>query len=364
MEAARSALIAGIAICGLAVVVLSFWPWITFETSNPSFTDSGEIILPPVSQSLSGLDISRSRDIESVEPAEAHHDEGWCSCEATIGDGYFTAALGLLLIASAGIGRLGGRPTLGGGIATIAFTFVAYLPGWLFDTDLWIRVQAAKDDAAARRGLALAGINAFLFVGLLPMLIGVAALGLFPLESGLYPAAVGFEGDAIFAALVAGYAPGWLAGLVAVGLVAAAMSTIDTCANVVALSVAYDLLEVNRRRSSRQWSRVTTAGAVAAACIFALNTDSLWDIFYLSSGVLTAAVAFPVAAVFLPGVNPRGLVWSSRAGLVGIVLAYFLETRGFLAAWEPAGLAATGLGFILWGILAAAIGYLLGTLYK
>ena len=250
------------------------------------------------------------------------------------------------------------------GVITILVTFVAYLPGWLFETDLWIRVQAAKDDAAARRGLALAGINAFLFVGLLPMLIGVAALGLFPLESGLYPAAVGFEGDAIFAALVAGYAPGWLAGLVAVGLVAAAMSTIDTCANVVALSVSYDLLEVNRRRSGRQWSRLSTAGAVAAACIFALNTDSLWDIFYLSSGVLTAAVAFPVAAVFLPGVNPRGLVWSSRAGLVGIILAYFLETRGFLAVWEPAGLAATGLGFILWGILAAAMGYALGTLYK
>ncbi len=250
------------------------------------------------------------------------------------------------------------------GVITILVTFIAFLPGWLFETDLWVRVQAAKDDAAARKGLTLAGINAFLFVGLLPMLIGVAALGLFPPESGLYPAAVGFEGDAIFAALVAGYAPGWLAGLVAVGLVAAAMSTIDTCANVVALSVAYDLLEVHRRRSSRQWSRVTTAGAVAAACIFALNTDSLWDIFYLSSGVLTTAVAFPVAAVFLPRVNHRGLLWSSRAGLAGIVLAYFLETHGPLAAWEPAGLATTGLGFILWGILAAVMGYGLGSLYK
>ncbi len=35
MEAARSAFIAGIAICGLAVVVLSFLPWLTFENRRP-----------------------------------------------------------------------------------------------------------------------------------------------------------------------------------------------------------------------------------------------------------------------------------------------------------------------------------------
>ena len=75
-------------------------------------------------------------------------------------------------------------------------------------------------------------------------------------------------------------------------------------------------------------------------------------------------MAFPLAAVFLPGVNPRGVRWSSAAGLGGIILAYFLEVHGPLAAWEPAWLADTGLGFIIWGILPAGVGYGLGSLYK
>ncbi len=35
MEAVRSAFIAGIAICGLAAVLLSFLPWLTFENRRP-----------------------------------------------------------------------------------------------------------------------------------------------------------------------------------------------------------------------------------------------------------------------------------------------------------------------------------------
>ncbi len=124
MEAIRSAFIAGIAICGLAVVVLSFLPWLTFENR----IQSG--FVPEVSTSFSGLDISRSRDIESLAQTEAPHDEGWCSCDVAIGDGYFTAALGLLLIASAGIARLGGRPALGGGAATLAGLAVVAIAGF------------------------------------------------------------------------------------------------------------------------------------------------------------------------------------------------------------------------------------------
>jgi Na+/proline symporter len=248
------------------------------------------------------------------------------------------------------------------GVPMILVTFAAYLPGWLFESDLWVRIQAAEEPRTARKGVALAGLNALPFVGILPLFIGVAALALFPAEGGFYPEIVGQEGDAIFAALVASYAPGWLAVLVSVGLVAAAMSTIDTCANVMGLSVAYDMFRVHQRTDAQRWSRLATAGAVIAACIFALHTESLWDIFYLSSGILTVAVAFPVAAVFLPRANPMGVMGSSVAGLAGIITAYFLESRGPLAAWEPHWLADTGLGFILWGILAAIIGYISGSI--
>lgn len=246
------------------------------------------------------------------------------------------------------------------GLAVIALTFIGYLPGWIFETDLWLRVQAARDAQAARRGVVIAGVSALLFVGLLPLVIGIAALGLFPLEAGAIPALAGTEGDAIFAALVTRYAPAWLAVLVAVGLVAAAMSTIDTSVNVMALSIGYDLLSRGPAATAGTRSRWVTIAATAGTVLFALNTQSLWDIFYLSSGILTTAVAFPVAAIFMPKVRKAGVAASSLAGLAGILLAYFLEVYGPLKDWEPAWLADTGLGFILWGILAATAGYLVG----
>lgn len=252
------------------------------------------------------------------------------------------------------------------GWALVALTLVAYLPGWIFETDLWLRVQAARDRGAARRGVALAALVALLFVGVVPGFIGVAALQLYPVEDGAFPPAVGNEGDAILAALVRDFAPAWLAGLLAVGLVAAAMSTIDTCTNVVALSVAYDLLgigaptETGSAGHSSFGSRAVTVASVAAACAFALGIDSLWDIFYLSSGVLTTAVAFPVAAVFSRRVLAPAVTGSAAAGLVGTATAYFLETRGLLAPVEPAWLAASGVGFVLWGLVAALVGGLAG----
>ena len=246
------------------------------------------------------------------------------------------------------------------GLATILLTFVAYLPGWLFETDLWLRVQAARDRAAARRGVLFAAANAVVFVGLVPAFVGVAALALYPPAGGSAPASVGADGEAILAALVHDTAPAWLAVLLAVGLVAAAMSTIDTCTHVMGLSVAYDMLDGSARAGGDRLARLTTLLAVAAACVFALGTESLWDIFYLSSGVLTTAVALPVAAVLARRPTARCVRTSSSWGLAVTALAYFLERYGPLAALEPAAVAASGLGFILWGTLAALAGAAVG----
>ncbi len=252
----------------------------------------------------------------------------------------------------------------GPGLATIAITFLAYLPGWLFETDLWVRVQAARDVPAARRGMLIASLNALLFVGLLPLYIGVAALELFPAVDGVPPAILGNGGDAIFAAVVGTLAPPWLAAVVAIGLVSAAMSTIDTCANVMALAVGYDLLELQRAPAAswrgRWGSQLVTAAVMAASCTFALNTESLWDVFYLSSGVLSTAVAFPVAAVLWPRASRRGVLASSLAGFGATVVFFFLVKAGALAGAQPQWLTDSGLAYIVWGGLAAAVGYGLG----
>ncbi len=248
------------------------------------------------------------------------------------------------------------------GLTIIVLTLIAYLPGWIFETDLWLRVQAAKDEKAARKGVIIAGINSSLFVGILPMFIGISALIIFPMEGTNFPREIGTEGDAIFSALVLKFAPEWLQVVFSVGLVAAAMSTIDTCINVMALSIGYDIAEIQNRKNSNIKSKIITIISVIMAFLFALNTDSLWDIFYLSSGILTTAVAFPVAAVFIKRVKTYGVFWSSVFGLAGTIVFYFLESKNILKKIEPNWLEDSQIGYILWGIAFAILGYFLGTI--
>lgn len=246
------------------------------------------------------------------------------------------------------------------GLTIIILTLAAYLPAWIFETDLWLRVQAARDRKAAKRGVLIAGVNGLLFVGIFPLFIGVASLAIFPMEGNSFPAVIGSQGDAICSALVSAYAPAWLSVLVAVGLVAAAMSTIDTCVNVMALSLGYDIIGIHKRRRPEIGSKLVTLGSIVFAYLFAINIDSLWDIFYLASGILTTTVAFPVAAIFIRPVKSKGVLYSSISGFLATFLFYFLETRGILDFLEPPWLVESGLGYIIWGIVFAACGYILG----
>jgi len=250
------------------------------------------------------------------------------------------------------------------GVSLIVLTLVAYLPGWIFETDLWLRVQAARDNRSAKGGILIAGINSFLFVGILPLFIGISAIYLFPVKGGVFPPMTGHEGDAIFSAILIKYAPAWLKFFSSVGLVAAAMSTIDTCVNIVALSIGYDILDVRRRKDPELKSKIITVIAVLLTFIFALSINSLWDIFYLSSGILTTSVAFPVAAVFLKRVKKHPLFLSSLFGFSGTILFYFLEKSVMFKSIEPSFLKNSGVGFILFGIISSFIGYISGTFVK
>lgn len=247
------------------------------------------------------------------------------------------------------------------GIALISLTMIAYLPGWLFETDLWLRIQAARDSRTAKKGVLIAGLNSLIFVGVLPLFIGISALYLFPAENGSFPAVVGNEGDAIFSALLLKYAPQWVRLFSSLGLVAAAMSTIDTCINVMALSIGYDIAEIKSRKDPKKSSRIFTLLSVFLTAIFALFITSLWDIFYLSSGILTTAVALPVASVFIKRVKATPLLWSSVAGFTGTIVFYFLEKALFFRNIEPEFLLNSGVGFIFFGIASAISGYFAGS---
>ncbi|MGH1363193.1 MAG: sodium:solute symporter family protein [Calditrichia bacterium] len=249
------------------------------------------------------------------------------------------------------------------GIALIAMTFLAYLPGWIVETDIWVRLQAARSDAEARKAIIITASNSMLFVGLMPLLTGLCALMLYPPVDGIVPPSLQ-DGAVIFSVFMADHAPAWLAILLGTGLVAAAMSTVDTCSNIVALSFSYDLVEPAVKNRSREWlshfARLSSVGAVAAAFIYALFTDSLWDIFYLSSGILTTTIFIPVIAAFRPSTSARQVQLSVIFGFLGTLIFYFLESRGQLTGISPQWLADTQVGYILYGFLCSLLGFFLG----
>ncbi len=247
------------------------------------------------------------------------------------------------------------------GLALLGMTFIAYLPGWLVTTDVWIRMQASRSTAEARRGVLIAAANSLLFVAIGPMIIGLAALLLYQPQGANIPAELA-NGEKIFAVLMQDYAPVWLNVLLTVGLAAAAMSTVDTTGNVLALSLSYDLIEpaMERRLSpamKAKLPRLISVGAIAVAFVYALVIESLWDIFYLSSGILTTTIFIPMLALFLPKTQPRQVHAAIIAGFIGTLAFYFLEKGRALAFIEPAWLQATELGYILWGLLAAVLAF-------
>ncbi len=254
------------------------------------------------------------------------------------------------------------------GWALIVLTFLAYMPGWIVETDVWIRLQAARSDGQARKGILIAGINSAVFVGLLPFLIGASALILFPPVNGHAPAEIQ-DGALIFTVMMQKYAPLWLNLALSIGLIAAAMSTIDTCGNVVALSFSHDLMEpVLAKRWPKKrlnlFARISSVGAIFLAFVYALFTESLWDIFYLSSGLLTTTVFIPVISSFFKSTRKLEVHLSIILGFVSTIVFYFLESRGALKGLEPQFIAQTGLGYILWGFALAVAGFGAGKMVR
>ena len=253
------------------------------------------------------------------------------------------------------------------GPALIIMTIVSYLPGWLVETDVWIRLQAARSDTKARQGVVIAATNSFIFVGALPMLIGLSALYLYPPINGVIPPELK-DGATIFVRLMQDYSPVWLNVFLGVGLAAVAMSTIDTCGNVAALSACYDIVTPALREKSSpqllQLSRRMTVLALVSAFFYSLCIESLWDIFYLSSGILTTTIFLPMIAIFLPNTKPQQVQAAIITGFVSTLLFYFLEDRGHLQAFEPPWLSATGLGYILWGFAASLLAFVIAGRFR
>jgi len=219
----------------------------------------------------------------------------------------------------------------------IFLTLLAYLPGWLAETDIWIRLQVTKNGKEARKAMGIAILNSVLFVFLMPLL--VASVVKPHITSGV--SAVSYLLSLISHPIVA--------ALAAIGLIAASMSTIDTCTNVAAMTVSYDLTK--NKTNKKNIVSIWITGF--ASLLFAFYSNSLKDAFYLSSGLLSTSLFLPVLSCYLKKPSKAAVQFVLKFAPMVTIIFFILEKEQIL--FLKAG---DGISYILFSLIFVFVGYI------
>jgi solute:Na+ symporter, SSS family len=251
------------------------------------------------------------------------------------------------------------------GIPFIFISIVALLPGWLIEEDWWLKAQSARDTKSARKGIWANLVYNYIWVLILPSIFGLFALVVFPPETA-YESVLGGDAYSIMTTFLSQEFPIWAMIILFPMLAALSMSTMATFTNVCAMNISYDILQplVYRKRGwsdqkimswSRAWSLLVCGIMIAVAFTIDYLPQGLWDAYYLSSGVLTAGVAVPVFAMFWKRANLPGAFAGSAVGGLTAFIGYFVEKYVFEYDYWPSQLAATALGYAVWGVVAGIV---------
>lgn len=218
-----------------------------------------------------------------------------------------------------------------GGLFPIVL-LVGYLPGWLLEQDLTLRIQAAPSTREARKGAIWGFFLITMFVLALPTIVAACALIVFPPVNGAAPQAIGEDALSIVSAFIAKM-PFALAVFMFLGIVACQMSTVDTFANVSALALGYDIIDPILRKKSAEGdtrlraSKWTTLFILLVSLGCAICSESLTDVYYISSGVLSASVAMPAIFIYWKRTTSAAVCLASIAGFAGTIGGYFYEFK-------------------------------------
>ncbi len=254
-----------------------------------------------------------------------------------------------------------------GGLIAPVILLLAYLPGWMIEQDLLLRIQGAKSLKEAKKGAWVGLLLIGTFIIIIPTIISFCAIILFPYGTEATTAAIGADATGIISAIILKYFPLWGQVFMFVGLLAAQMATVDTFSNVVALPLTHDIIQPaffkNRSKEDvANISRVLSVVAILMGLLYALNSTSLSSVYILSSGVLSASIAIPAFAIFFNKVNKTGITASIILGFLGNVIFYILEYKVWGNSYNPKWLAGTYLGYIMVGLLCSLVGLVVGSI--
>ena len=259
-------------------------------------------------------------------------------------------------VASTGIGD--GRtfsfwPMLFGGV----FLYVSY---YGCDQSQAQRLLATRDIGGAARALALNGIARFPLV-LTYCVIGILMIPFLASHPEFAESLAGLPPDYLMPRFFVRYVPDGVLGIIAMGILAASMSSIDSTINSLSAVTWEDFARkaapgIDAIPEGRKvlLSRLITVAWGIVAIAFAMAMAGRSETVIELINKIGSAFYGPVAGVFLLGVlsrraRGRGALAGLAAGVAfNLVLWFFFEGSVSWMWWNCTGLAATmGLGWIL-----------------
>ena len=253
------------------------------------------------------------------------------------------------------------------GIPFAIFSLIALLPGWVIEEDWWLKAQSAHSTHAARKGIwANLAYNLIWILGI-PSIIGILGLVLYPPSS--FDKVLGGDAYNLMPQFLSDYVPTGLQLVVFCLMAGHAIATVATFTNVSALNISYDVLQPLVYRP-RGWndSQVVWAGRVASFVVVIVTLgvcflidmlpQGLWDAYYLSSGVLSAAVGITVLAMFWKRANYAGALTATIVGGVVTLVLYLVEKYVWEYDWPipvPSAMVNTGYAYAVVGVILALV---------
>jgi len=245
------------------------------------------------------------------------------------------------------------------GYSYMIAAMLIYTPGFITLQGAWQRVMATTDEAEAYKGMWWNVTFNVVIVVLMPTLIAVAALVIFPPTGGEIPSAVGSYGYFIFSSMITElFSNPIIAGALIVALMGMALSSVDTYVNVCAMNLTKDVLEplVFERydvsgTARLNTGRAVTAGFIGLALLWAFEFPGLFDMYFLSSALISATTAVTVFSVFSKKPTTLSAYLAIILGTGGTFVFYALGQYEMLG-WLPAWLTASGLAY---GVIALAL---------
>ena len=233
----------------------------------------------------------------------------------------YVAALALDLSAGKGVSLLAAAsamstewwdPFLLGGLLGALVFIVALLPGWVAEQDPWQKIWAARDEAAAKKGLLLGGA----LLALVYLCCFLTAIGL----SVLYPRPAGeVEAEMLYLKIISDNVPGWLLALLTIGFAAASMSCTDTFATSGASCISRDLIQRHlfptaTMKEMLVINRILVIIMIGISAAIALYANSIVDAVIIATVIGTTSYFFPIIG---------GLYWkrATRWGAMAALIA-------------------------------------------